>query len=100
MPAIRHLSKAPIHEAILGFTADISAFWQPQVIRKDLSSRFPGFSEVREQHTFTKEIVFHGTSTEATDSHEIDAFIIQNNDTREALQIRRDGFAFSKLAPY
>ena len=102
MAATRHLTKAPVIEAILGFQADASKAWDVEAVRLGLPTHFPVFPEVQEQRMFENQIwVAPGKEPESsTKVHPVEAFILRNSDLSAAAQIRRDGFAFSQLQPY
>jgi len=102
MAIVRHLSRAPVIEAILGCQADASQNWDAGIVRAGLAQHFPNFPEVQEQRQFESQVVIGpGRDPEAsTTVHPVEAFIIRRSDMTEAVQIRRDGFAFSQLQPY
>lgn len=98
----RHLTNPPVIEAILVFQADVSRQWDPLAIRDALPIYFPAFSQVQEQREFENEVTV--TADEAPRSKvtvsQTVAFILHTPDGKEAIQIRRDGFAFSTLQHY
>jgi uncharacterized protein (TIGR04255 family) len=102
MAIIRHLNQAPVIEAILGFQADASKAWEVVTVRAGLDNRFPGFPEIQEQRMFENQIsLAPGKDPEtSTKVHPVEAFILRRADQSAAVQIRRDGFAFSQLQPY
>lgn len=102
MAAIQHLNQAPVIEAILGFQADASKAWDVDAVRIGLADRFPDFPEVQEQRMFENQIsLAPGKDPEtSTKVHPVEAFILRRADQSAAVQIRRDGFAFSQLQPY
>lgn len=102
MAKIRHLNQAPVIEAILGFQADASRAWDADAVRACLSDRFSTFPVVQEQRTFENQIsVAPGKDPEtSTKVHPVEAFILGRSDQSAAVQVRRDGFAFSQLQPY
>jgi uncharacterized protein (TIGR04255 family) len=102
MAKIQHLNKAPVIEAILGFQADASHAWDVDAVRSLLADRFPDFPEMQEQRMFENQILLApGKDPEAsTKVHPVEAFIIRKADQSAAVQVRRDGFAFSQLQLY
>lgn len=102
MAAIRHLNQAPVIEAILGFQVDASKAWDAEVVREGLARFFPDFPQIQEQRLFESQFsLVPGKDPESsTKVHPIGAFILRREDGSAAVQLRRDGFAFSQLRPY
>jgi uncharacterized protein (TIGR04255 family) len=102
MAEIRHLNNAPVIEAILGFQADVSGNWVPERIREQLPERFPEFTQIQEQRRIESPVsVAPGREPEATTRlSPVDRFLVHRDDRTEAIQVKRDGFAFSQLQPY
>ncbi|QJE95996.1 TIGR04255 family protein [Luteolibacter luteus] len=102
MAEIRHLAQAPVIEAILAFQADISSQWDSQDIRGGLPIHFPGFPEIQEQRTFEAalEIVQGEEPRPSFHTNPAGIFLLHKGDRTAAIQLRRDGFAFSQLMPY
>lgn len=102
MAKIQHLNNAPVIEAILGFQADASKAWDVEAVRSGLADHFPDFTGVQEQRMFENQILLGpGKAPETrTTVHPVEALILRKADQTAAVQIRRDGFAFSQLQPY
>jgi len=102
MADYQHLNHAPVIEAILGFQADISKEWNPDVMRAGLSKHYPDFPKIQEQRDFESKFTMSpGKDPESIATiHGVRGFILHGNDGGSAIQIRRDGFAFSQLKPY
>ena len=102
MATIRHLNHAPVIEAILGCQADVSMLWDSDKVRAGLALNFPDFTEVQEQRQFESQVLIEpGKEPEtSTTVHPVGAFILRRADHGAAVQVRRDGFAFSQLQTY
>lgn len=48
MPEVRHLSSAPIVEALVNFQANAARLWKPDEIRPALAARWPEHAEIQE----------------------------------------------------
>jgi uncharacterized protein (TIGR04255 family) len=98
----QHLNHAPVIEAILGFQADVSKGWDPDIVRAGLSTHYPDFPKIQEQRDFESKFTMSpGKDLESSATvHGVRGFILHRNDGSSAIQIRRDGFAFSHLQPY
>lgn len=102
MAEIRHLTKAPVIEAILGFQVDVSRPWDGQDVRAGLVAHFPDYPEIQEQRMLESHLsVVPGKPPESKiQLHPIGTYLLHRPDRTSAVQIRRDGFAFSQLQPY
>ncbi len=102
MAEIRHLTQAPVIEAILGFQVDVSRPWDSQDVRAGLPEHFPDYPEIQEQRMLESQFsVVPGKPPESKiQLHPVEAYLLHRPDRTSAVQIRRDGFAFSQLQPY
>lgn len=102
MKAFPHLTNAPVVEALVVFQADASTTWDSQDIRSLITEPFKDFGIVQEQRSFQGHFVMEPGKEPETNTtvSPIEAFILNRADKTEAIQIRRDGFAFSQLKPY
>lgn len=102
MAEYQHLRNAPVIEAILGFQADASKDWNPETVRAGFKQHFPRFPRIQEQRDFESKFTMSpGKDPESSAVvHGVRGFILHSDDETAAIQIRRDGFAFSQLHPY
>ena len=101
MPETCHLARAPIVEAIIHFQANAARLWKPEDVRKALSARWPEHAEIQE----LRPVQIQVTQTPQgplppTVTSQMEGFIFRSGTRPSAHQARRDGYAFSQLAPY
>jgi uncharacterized protein (TIGR04255 family) len=96
----RHYPNAPITEALI----DIRVAYARGVTLEKLKSFA---AEVRDQypHESSRDVVqgkidFSGSSAQAHSSRDTVGYIFHSVDRRQAVQVRLDGFTFSRFAPY
>src|SRR6266542_3893982 len=97
-----HLSKAPIVEAAMDFRVKLPADFKLdafQTMRSHLATEYPGFEEqqivqqmIRPQPGSAAEV-----STRFSGTH---GYRLISGDGKNVVQLRRDGFTFSRLTPY
>ena len=97
-----HLSKAPIVEAAIDFRVKLPADFKLdafQTMRSHLATEYPGFEEqqivqqmIRPQPGSAAEV-----STRFSGTH---GYRLISGDGKNVVQLRRDGFTFSRLTPY
>lgn len=98
----RHLKNAPIKEAIIDIQAATTiTFDSPQAseLTKELEAEYPN-----KVHMRRREFGFEDQSGGAVKTSHVDHGIwgwrIESEDGYQIAQFRRDGFTFSRLAPY
>ena len=103
MPEIVHLSRAPIIEALVNFQANASRLWKPDEIRPALVACWPEHAEVQEIRPVKVEVTHtpEGHLPPKVTFPPMEGFIFRST-TKPAVvhQARRDGYTFSRLAPY
>jgi uncharacterized protein (TIGR04255 family) len=105
MPEIRHLSKAPITEAAINFQVDASQQWDAETVRDALGRRWANCPQVQELRPVRVQIqiapagpVAQPALAPAGPQLPIQGFIFRGQTA--IYQARRDGFTFTRLAPY
>ncbi len=105
MSKVRHLSRAPLTEALINFQVDASDHWKPDTIKPLLVERWAAYPDVQPIRPFELQFVFSiGGKKAAPDPPKPGTsapplgFIFKSPST--VLQARRDGFTFSYLSPY
>lgn len=101
-PQYPHLSKAPIVEAVIDFRVKLPSDFKLdafQPLRAQLAKDYPGFEE---QHIVEQMIKREAgsaaeLSTRFSGTH---GYRLSSSDGRNVVQLRRDGFTFSRLSPY
>jgi uncharacterized protein (TIGR04255 family) len=95
----RHYAHAPITEAVIDVQVDLPSSFelgQLEEIHLSVASRYPGKRkniEVRGEFT-------GGTQVGATATQTLKGFSFSSADGKQVVQVRRDGFTFSRLSPY
>ena len=104
MAAIRHLSRAPITEALFDFRVTLPAEFQAETlstVRERLKDKYPAVEEMRK---FEAQFELKpGGSFPVATSGELGGLVgyrFQSEDGRNFAQFRRDGFTFNRLPPY
>src|SRR5262245_33467020 len=96
------LSKAPIVEAVIDFRVKLTSGFKLdafQALRTKLAQEYPGFEE---QHIF-EQIIKQEIGSPAEVSTRFPGILgyrLISNDGKNVVQLRRDGFTFSRLNPY
>lgn len=95
----RHYDRAPITEAII----DVKVKTQPALnldeleqVRDEDEATYPELRKIQIAHAH----VAIGEQVAASAAHEQAGFAFINADKTQVFQARKDGFAFSRLAPY
>jgi len=96
------LSNAPIQEAILDVRTTNNDSFSPEVIKERLPLDVPEFNRIEER--IEGKVKLHlekGKQLSAEKPNaETAALIFRNTENTEAIQLRRNGFGFSRLKPY
>lgn len=102
MPEIRHLSSAPIVEALVNFQANAARFWKPDEVRPALAARWPEHAEIQEIRPVEIEVTpaSEGQLPLKVTSQMLGFMFRSNTQPSVVHQARRDGYTFSRLAPY
>lgn len=102
MASVRHLTKAPIVEAIVDLRVKASPDFDVrslEAVHSQIKSRFPKLNRYHVQ-----QASFSLTSTSAPEvvatELGLQGFVIKSDDEREIAQFRVDGFTFSRLKRY
>lgn len=98
----RHLSKAPIVEAVIDIRVKLPSDFKLEVfhpLRAQMAENYPGFEEQQIiEQTIKQE---PGQSAEfSTRISGIHGHRLLSKDGKNVVQLRRDGFTFSRLNPY
>ena len=98
----QHLSKAPIVEAVIDFRVKLPSDFKLEVfhpLRARMAEDYPGFEEQQIiEQTIKQE---PGQSAEfSTRVSGIHGHRLLSKDGKNVVQLRRDGFTFSRLNPY
>ncbi|HEX7723194.1 MAG TPA: TIGR04255 family protein [Pyrinomonadaceae bacterium] len=97
-----HLSKAPIVEAAFDIRARAELPWEEKAIAEQLKQRLPEYPVTLAQHAFQQDFQF-GPNQPAQGTYQesgLKGFRLQSGDNLHITQFNRDGFVFSRLAPY
>lgn len=97
-----HLSNAPIVEAVVDFRVKLPPDFKIESFNKlceTLKTQYPRFEQQQQiQHTFRKESEKPPEiSTRMLGLH---SYQLRSEDEKNVVQLRRDGFTFSRLTPY
>ncbi len=99
MQTQKHYSRAPITEALIDIQAQL-----PQGIKLDVLAQV--YSSIQTKYPKREEVLMVqgqmivGESVGATASQSQIGYVFFSNDQKQILQMRLDGFTFSRLAPY
>jgi uncharacterized protein (TIGR04255 family) len=99
MQTQKHYSRAPITEALIDIQAQL-----PQEIKLDILTQV--YSSIQTEYPKREEVLMVqgqmivGESVGATASQSQIGYVVFSNDQKQILQMRLDGFSFSRLAPY
>ena len=94
-----HYKKAPIKEAVIDIGVELSSelrFEDLQALRKHVSSDYPR-EETRNRGEFMLQFA---PSVQASAQQKPWALMFRNESNNQVLQVRLDGFTFSRLEPY
>jgi len=101
-PQYPHLSKAPIVEAVIDFRVKLPSDFKLdafQPLRVQLAGDYPGFEEQQIVQQMIKQEP--GSAAEvSTRFSGVHGYRLSSNDGKNVVQLRRDGFTFSRLSPY
>jgi uncharacterized protein (TIGR04255 family) len=101
MPDVRHLSRPPIVEALMNFQANAAPRWNPEKLRPVLSGLWPAHTVVEELRLMEIQMRPAEKQSESTVTMgQLQGFIFRSPSELTVHQARRDGYAFSRLAPY
>lgn len=101
MSKVRHLTRAPITEAVINFQVDASEHWRPTEVRSELSAQWPEFPEIQE----IRPVQFKFTTVEGTIRQPEISFPPSEEgfmflSPAIVIQARRDGYAFIQRGSY
>jgi uncharacterized protein (TIGR04255 family) len=101
MPTHRHYPKAPITEALIDFRVAYGQGISLERLKKfgaELKAEYPNESS---RDIFQGQITFDVSAPAAqSSSRSTVGYIFHSTDGRQAVQVRLDGFTFSRFAPY
>ncbi|MHB1328165.1 MAG: TIGR04255 family protein [Gemmatimonadales bacterium] len=101
----RHLSRAPINEAILDWRISSATGIDPTVLKRLADEVVSEYPHQNEQTAFQADLVVAakrgGISTSAPPAkYAINGYLAKSADKETLLQFRRDGFTLNRLRPY
>ncbi|MBD2298205.1 TIGR04255 family protein [Nostoc sp. FACHB-87] len=99
MQAQKHYSRAPITEALIDIQVQLPQEVKLEVLAQvysSIQSEYPNFEEML---VFQGQMIA-GASVEATASQSQIGYRAFSKEQKQILQVRLDGFTFSRLAPY
>ena len=94
-----HYEKAPITEALIDIRVELSSdlrFEDLHAIRKHVSKDYPQ-EEIR---NLGEGVIQFGSALQASAQQKPWGLLFRNESKNQALQVRLDGFTFSRLEPY
>src|SRR5262245_59746108 len=94
-----HYNKAPITEALIDIRVELASelrFEDLQGIGSRVSSDYP----TEETRSMGEGIIQFGAAVQATAQQKPWALLFRNTNNTQVLQVRLDGFTFSRLEPY
>ena len=100
MAQVKHLTNAPIKEALIDFRVSVPEEVRPEdivTIEKEIKDIFP---ERKERWTGSIEIEFKGPDMKSQAANELDGYQFHSADKKNILQLTRSGFTFNWLEPY
>lgn len=96
------LSRAPIVEAVIDLRAKPTANWEPEELKALLKRELPDYPVVQTQRAFKTEL--KATAGKPPEQNLIDlgwsGLMLTSADKLQVVQFQKEGFAFSRLAPY
>ncbi|PHJ63603.1 hypothetical protein VF14_12290 [Nostoc linckia z18] len=99
MQAGKHYSRAPITEALIDIQVQLPEEVKLDVLAQVYSSIQTEYPKREEMLVFQGQMIA-GASVGATASQSQIGYRTFSNDQKQILQVRLDGFTFSRLAPY
>ncbi|MBE9006332.1 TIGR04255 family protein [Fortiea sp. LEGE XX443] len=99
MQARKHYSRAPITEALIDIQVQLPQDVKLDVLAQVYSSIKTKYSKREEMLVFQGQMIA-GASFGATASQSQIGYRVVSDDQKQILQVRLDGFTFSRLAPY
>ena len=102
MATVRHLSKAPITEAILDFRVRLPADVQVETLRNALPQLASAYPNVEDAWLIDGSCAFSSEfgNPLSPSSKRANGFFLRSPVGKQVAQFRLDGFTFSRLAPY
>lgn len=103
MAAIRHLSRAPITEALFDFRVTLPPEFQSEAfssVRERLRTEYPVVEEMRRFEARFEFRAGKGPIPTESKSGGLLGFRLKTEDGRNVAQFRRDGFTFNRLPEY
>jgi uncharacterized protein (TIGR04255 family) len=96
-----HLPHAPIVEAVIEIRARAQGVWSQEAISAWLKPKLPDYPTAHAQKEYRAEVAFgpEGATQRGVDLS-LKGIRFQSTDKRQVAQFNRDGFVFSRLAPY
>lgn len=96
-----HLPHAPIVEAVIHWSARSETNTKPRELEKQLKEKLLDYPTVikRRQISFKSQISDEGIQSEVKDDH-WHGFRFESENKKYIAQFTRDGFGFSRIAPY
>jgi len=95
-----HLDHAPIVEAVIHWRARGEANLEPEKLRSQLAGKLPDYPAVKSQQELHLESKIDAQSAAHSQRTEWRGLRLESTNGRNIAQFMRDGFAFSRLAPY
>lgn len=98
----QHLDKAPIVEAVVDIRARIGKEWEEQILTQELGSRLNDYPTKNSYREIRQHIKFEAGQTPELAQPRSDwkGIRFRTNDGLQIAQFNRDGFVYSRLAPY
>jgi len=94
-----HYKKAPITEALIDIRVELSSelrFEDLSAFRKHVSTDYPR----EETRNLSQAMLLFGPSVQASAQQQPWGFMFRNETNTQVVQVRLDGFTFSRLEPY
>jgi len=94
-----HYEKAPITEALIDIRVELSVdlrFEDLRAIKRHISSDYPH----EETRNLAEGIIQFGSAVQASAQQKPWGLVFRNDSKNQVLQVRLDGFTFSRLEPY
>jgi len=102
MARVRHLSRAPITEALFDLRAELPEAFPVERL-KELRGRIgDGYPAMEEQRFFTTKLTFQPSREPTPETTELGVrgYSFKSRDALTIAQFRRDGFTLNRLKPY
>lgn len=94
------LRKAPIVEAVIDFRARASVPWEEALIHPLLTKQLADYPNLQSLQDVTVNVQFGPETAQPAKHATWHGIIARNSDNTQVVQFHRDGFTFSRLAPY